>query len=62
MEANRIFHKVMENREKLYDPYKSKVDEYFMGSKAMGTMEQYSRALKRCDNWAAKVGVRTLPM
>ena len=53
---------VLDNRKKLFDPYKNLVGDYYMTSKAPGTISQYVKAMAKLKIWADKVGVSHLPL
>ena len=53
---------VHSNRESLFHPYKDLVGDYFMTSKAPGTVSQYVKAMAKIKIWADKVGVSYLPL
>ena len=50
------------NRDKLFYPYKNLVGNYFITSKAPGTIKNYKGAVERLRIWAEKVGVCYLPL
>ena len=56
------FQSVEEAKKKLYEPYHEKIREYFMASKAPGTIEQYVKSFEKVEKWCKAVGVSYLPL